>query len=111
MIVAMGLMLTSASAQMSSTTEQAAPSLPAAKPAKPAEKSSGGYFIEFRAARIGIYGHSYVAYGRLARFENPDPTPYEDRPPMGNYAIRALGHLVPVPANTEWDPEVLALPI
>ena len=110
MMVAVGLMLTSASAQTSST-EQAVPSLPAAKPAKPAEKSSGGYFIEFRAARIGIYGHSYVAYGRLDRFGNPETTNYADRHPMGNYAIMALGHFVPVPANTEWDPEVLDLPI
>ena len=110
MMVAVGLMLTSASAQTSST-EQAVPSLPAAKPAKPAEKSSGGYFIEFRAARIGIYGHSYVAYGRLDRFGNPDTITYADRHPMGNYAIMALGHFVPVPANTEWDPEVLDLPI
>jgi hypothetical protein len=87
------------------------PVLPAAKPAKPAAQSSGGYFIEFRAARIGIYGHSYVAYGRLDRFGNPDTTTYADRHPMGNYAIMALGHFVPVPANTEWDPEVLDLPI
>jgi len=110
MMVAVGLMLTSASAQTSST-EQAVPSLPAAKPAKPAAKSSEGYFIEFRAARIGIYGHSYVAYGRLDRFGNPDTTTYADRHPMGNYAIMALGHFVPVPANSEWDPEVLDLPI
>jgi len=53
-MVAVGLMLTSASAQ-TSNTEQAVPSLPAAKPAKPAAKPSGGYYIEFRAARIGIY--------------------------------------------------------
>src|SRR3954470_15997680 len=111
MIVAVGLMLTSASAQTSSIAEQAAPSLPAAKPVKAAAKSFGGYFIEFRAARIGIYGHSYVAYGRLDRFGNPDTTTYADRHPMGNYAIMALGHFVPVPANTEWDPEVLDLPI
>ena len=111
MMVAVGLMMTSASAQTSSTTEQTAPSLPAAKSVKPAAKSSGGYFIEFRAARIGIYGHSYVAYGRLDRVGNPETTTYADRHPMGNYAIMALGHFVPVPANTEWDPEVLDLPI
>ena len=110
MMLAVGLMLTSASAQ-TSNTEQAAPSLPAAQPAKPAAKSSSGYFIEFRAARIGIYGHSYVAYGRLDRYGNPETTTYADRHPMGNYAIMALGHFVPVPANTEWDPEVLDLPI
>jgi len=110
-MVAVGLMLTSASAQTSIAIEQAAQSLPAGKPVKPSAKSSGGYFIEFRAARIGIYGHSYVAYGRLDRFGNPDTITYADRHPMGNYAIMALGHFVPVPANTEWDPEVLDLPI
>ena len=110
-MLAVGLMLTSASAQTSIAIEQAAQSLPVGKPVKPSAKSSGGYFIEFRAARIGIYGHSYVAYGRLDRFGNPDTTTYADRHPMGNYAIMALGHFVPVPANTEWDPEVLDLPI
>jgi hypothetical protein len=30
---------------------------------------------------------------------------------MGGYAVMALGHFVPVPANTEWDPEVLTLPV
>jgi hypothetical protein len=110
MLAAAGLMLSPVSAQ-TSDTKQAVQSLPAAKAAKPAAKSSGGYFIEFRAARIGIYGHSYVAYGRLDRFGNPETTTYADRHPMGNYAIMALGHFVPVPANTEWDPEVLDLPI
>jgi hypothetical protein len=103
-------MLTCASVA-TSNAEQAAPTVPLAQATKTPAKSSGGYFIEFRAARIGIYGHSYVAYGRLDRFENPETTTYADRHPMGNYAIMALGHLVPVPANTEWDPEVLDLPI
>ena len=110
MLAAAGLMPTSASAQ-TFNSEQAAPAQPAGKAAKPTAKSSSGYFIEFRAARIGIYGHSYVAYGRLDRFGNPETTTYADRHPMGNYAIMALGHFVPVPANTEWDPEVLDLPI
>ena len=42
----------------------------AAKPARQSPKSSGDYFIEFRAAKIGGYGHSYVAFGRLDRRGN-----------------------------------------
>jgi hypothetical protein len=63
------------------------------------------YFIEFRVATIGAYGHSYAAYGSGSRVK------YTDLHPMGNYAIMAIGHVLPVPANTEWDPDVLKLPI
>jgi hypothetical protein len=73
--------------------------------------TSGGYYIEFRAAEIGTYGHSYVVYGRLDARGRPASASYADLHPMGNYAIMALGHLVPVPANTVWDPDVLKLPI
>ena len=83
----------------------------AAKPAPSSAKSAGNYFIEFRAAMIGGYGHSYVAYGSLDRRGNPEGTSYADLHPMGNYAVMALGHFMPVPANTEWDPEVLTLPV
>src|SRR5215470_2908752 len=73
--------------------------------------SSAGYYVEFRVAQIGLYGHSYVAYGRLdARGQSAD-FHYADLHPMGNYAVMAVGHLVPVPANTEWDPDVLKLPV
>lgn len=81
-----------------------------AKVAAPAA-SSGGYYIEFRAARIGTYGHSYVVYGRLNARGEPADFHYTDRHPVGNYGLMALGHVLPVPANTKWDPEVLTLPI
>jgi len=68
--------------------------------------TTGGYYIEFRAAQIGAYGHSYVAYGNVGGRQN-----FADLHPMGNYAIMALGHVLPVPANTEWDPDVLKLPV
>ena len=42
---------------------------------------------------------------------NAETTTYADLHPMGNYAVMAIGHFVPVPANTKWDPEVLELPI
>src|SRR5215471_12038798 len=69
------------------------------------------YYIEFRVARIGLYGHSYVAYGRLNARGQPADSHYADLHPMGNYAVMAIGHLVPVPANTQWDPDVLKLPV
>jgi len=68
--------------------------------------AGGGYYIEFRAAQIGTYGHSYVAYGTVGGRQN-----FADLHPMGNYAIMALGHVLPVPANTQWDPDVLKLPV
>ena len=74
------------------------------KAAKP--KSAGGYYIEFRVAQIGTYGHSYVVYGSPGGRAN-----YADLHPMGGYVVMALGHVLPVPANTEWDPEVLKLPV
>jgi len=74
-------------------------------------KQATPYYIEFRAARIGTYGHSYVAYGRLNARGEPANHHYTDRHPIGNYALMALGHVLPVPANAKWDPEVLTLPI
>ena len=68
------------------------------------------YYIEFRVARIGAYGHSYVAYGRLNANGQPAEHRYADLHPTGNYALIAIGHVLPVPANTKWDPEVLTLP-
>jgi hypothetical protein len=80
-----------------------------AKPAPAALPT--GYYIDFRAAQIGTYGHSYVAYGRLNGRGQPADAHYADLHPMGNYAIMMLGHVLPVPANTEWDPDVLKLPV
>lgn len=74
-------------------------------------KATGRYYIEFRVAQIGLYGHSYAAFGRLGARDQPATVSYADLHPMGNYALMALGHLVPVAANTEWDPDVLKLPV
>ena len=68
--------------------------------------AQSGYFVEFRVATIGTYGHSYAVYGRKGGVLR-----YADLHPMGGYAGMAIGHLLPVPANTEWNPEVLSLPI
>ena len=68
--------------------------------------AAGEYYVEFRAAQIGAYGHSYVVYGNVGGRQN-----FADLHPMGSYAVMALGHVLPVPANTQWDPDVLKLPV
>src|SRR5947209_4338424 len=75
-----------------------------------AATSTDLYYIDFRVAQIGAYGHSYVAYGRL-NHGKPADAHYADLHPMGNYLLMAVGHLLPVPANTVWDPDVLKLPV
>ena len=85
---------------------QEATEAPAAAPAaKPAE-GGGGYYVEFRVGQIGTYGHSYAVYGTVGGRAN-----YADLHPMGGYAGMAVGHVLPVPANTQWDPGVLQLPV
>jgi hypothetical protein len=74
--------------------------------AQPSAATGGGAYIEFRVAEIGTYGHSYVVYGTVGGKPN-----YADLHPVGGYAVMALGHVLPVPANTRWDPGVLALPV
>src|SRR5438477_3848288 len=76
-----------------------------------AATSTARYYIDFRVAQIGAYGHSYVAYGRLNVQGKPADAHYADLHPMGNYLVMAVGHVLPVPANTVWDPDVLKLPV
>lgn len=92
-------------AELPSGSEQGAK----ANPSK--ATSTGAYYVEFRVAQIGTYGHSYVAYGRLNAKGQPAEHRFADLHPIGNYALMALGHLVPVPATTKWDPDVEKLPI
>jgi hypothetical protein len=73
--------------------------------------STDRYYIDFRVAGIGAYGHSYVAYGRLNARGKPADARYADLHPRGNYLVMAMGHVLPVAANTEWDPDVLKLPV
>jgi hypothetical protein len=78
------------------------------QPAQPQahQAQAGGYYVEFRAGQIGTYGHSYAVYGTAGGRPN-----YADLHPMGGYAVMALGHVLPVPGNTQWDPDVLKLPV
>lgn len=95
---------TGATAQASVATSATATATVAAPPSS--SESSGGYYVEFRVAEIGAYGHTYAVYG-----PNGGRANFADLHPMGGYAVMALGHLVPVPANTQWNPEVARLPV
>lgn len=69
------------------------------------------YFVEFRAADIGVYGHSYIAYGRLTRNGQPSQVHYADFHPQGGFSGLAIGHVVPVAGSFEPEPETLTLPL
>jgi hypothetical protein len=73
--------------------------------------SSAGYYIEFRAADMGVYGHSYIAYGRLSPGGRPATVQYADFHPQGGEIGLAVGHVVPVAAGTVPDADVLKLPL
>ena len=92
-------------AQPASETQQAVSPATAGNPSK-SNAVQSGYYVEFRVAQIGAYGHSYAVYGNAGGRQN-----YADLHPMGNYVVMALGHVLPVPANTQWDPDVAKLPI
>ncbi len=108
-LVALGILIL----WMTPTVPMAAPldGPPADKPRPSSTQSATPYYVEFRVATIGTYGHSYVKYGRLNASGQPADARYTDLHPRGNYALMAIGHLLPVPANTQWDPEVLTLPV
>ncbi len=107
--VAVGLVVGSGAAAQAQTSAPSKPSV--SVPTLSRTSSLQSYYIDFRVAQIGAYGHSYVAYGRLDARGKPANVHYADLHPMGNYLVMAVGHLLPVPANTEWDPDVQKLPI
>jgi hypothetical protein len=109
---AIAICLTAAAVSVGSVSPVPAQDTSAASRPHPATTSSATpYYIEFRVATIGTYGHSYVKYGRLGANGQPADARYTDLHPRGNYALMAIGHVLPVPANTQWDPEVLTLPV
>ncbi len=50
-------------------------------------------------------------YGRLGGNGQPPTVIMPICILVGSYALMAIGHVLPVPANTTWDPDVLKLPI
>jgi hypothetical protein len=106
-ILLLGLLIFSASSSISAPATPGPESVPKSR----TESTKSPYYVEFRVAKIGLYGHSYVAYGRIGAGGKPKDVHYADLHPVGNYALMGLGHLVPVPATTVWDPEVARLPV
>jgi hypothetical protein len=57
------------------------------------------YYVEFRVAVNGAYGHSYVAYGRLDSLGRPATAAYADIHPTGDLPSMVLGHFFPMLAQ------------
>lgn len=79
--------------------------------AEPQAGGVGGYFVEFRAAEIGVYGHSYVAFGRLNANGRPVSAQYADFHPVSGNLGMAVGHFLPVPSAMTPDKTTFALPL
>ena len=58
------------------------------------------YYVEFRVAVDGVYGHSYIAYGRLNSLGRPATAAYADIHPTGDLPSMVLGHFFPMDAAT-----------
>jgi hypothetical protein len=58
------------------------------------------YYVEFRVAVDGVYGHSYIAYGRLDLLGRPMTASYADIHPTGDLPSMVLGHFLPMEAAT-----------
>jgi hypothetical protein len=58
------------------------------------------YYFEFRAAVDGVYGHSYIAYGRLNTLGQPATAAYADIHPIGGFTSMVLGHFSSMEAST-----------
>jgi hypothetical protein len=80
-------------------------------PGSKVARGAAGYFVEFRAADIGVYGHSYIVYGRLNRSGRPRDVHYADFHPEGGFSGLALGHVLPVTGSFEPEQETLTLPL
>lgn len=65
------------------------------------------YYVEFRAAVDGLYGHSYIGYGRLSALGRPTSVAYADIHPIGGFVSMVLGHFRPMAASTNPEKETL----
>ena len=64
------------------------------------EANENPYYVEFRVAVDGAYGHSYIAYGRLDRLGQPASATYADIHPTGDFLDMVLGHFFSMKAAT-----------
>jgi hypothetical protein len=65
------------------------------------------YYVEFRAAVDGVYGHSYIAYGRLSTLGQPASAAYADIHPIGGFTSMVLGHFFALQASTSPEKDTL----
>ena len=73
--------------------------------------SAAPYYVEFRAVDIGVYGHSYIAYGRLKANGQPSTVQYADFHPKGGNLGLVFGHVLPVGGAVVPEQATLSLPI
>ena len=69
------------------------------------------YYVEFRAAQVGLYGHSYIAYGHLSENGSVATVRYTDFHPEAGILRKFAGFLVPVDGNLTPEQDTLSLPI
>jgi hypothetical protein len=72
----------------------------AAAPTPVTEAEGYAYYVEFRVAVNGVYGHSYIPYGRLDSLGLPATAAYADIHPTGDLPSMVLGHFFPMHAAT-----------
>jgi hypothetical protein len=78
----------------------AAPTQVAQAKTQASEAKEYPYYVEFRVALDGVYGHSYIAYGRLDSLGRPASAAYADIHPTGDLPSMVLGHFFPMDAAT-----------
>jgi hypothetical protein len=69
------------------------------------------YYVEFRVAVDGVYGHSYIAYGRLDALGRPATATYADIHPTGDFPSMVLGHFFLIEAATIPEKDTLGYKI
>jgi hypothetical protein len=83
--------------------------MPAVAQAQSTQDQEYPYYVEFRVAVDGVYGHSYIAYGRLdslGRTAN-----YADIHPTGDFPSMVLGHFFPMAAASTPEKNTLGYKI
>ena len=69
------------------------------------------YYVEFRVAVDGVYGHSYIAYGHLDSLGRTATATYADIHPTGDSLSALLGHFFPMEAATIPEKDTLGYKI
>ena len=69
------------------------------------------YYVEFRVAVDGVYGHSYIAYGHLDSLGRAATATYADIHPTGDSLGAMLGHFFPMEAATIPEKDTLGYKI